>query len=339
LGVRKEGPTEESHLEKGKRGSGGFQEMVAYHTLKKETTVKKTMKWKLGVVLSLALLVGFAALDVRPSWAVGTDVFDRDSRLYVPYWRVDPNIDTILIIENPDGPTSTYVTRFYDKDCKFVRDLHNPLTTADVDFIDVGAIMSPLTLTSPREGGLIITTDATLGGSGGAALTAETLVVDGVNGSVMRFHHINENDAGAWTTFENTWTGAYFDASFVDNEVFLFCPGYGGATTTDPRRTKMAVDLFALANSPVNAADTWSRSVDILVYDDEEDLLISIPVPCACVTRHLLHNLTTFVVGGPGRIEITSDPAFGGDNEDFIAYMRRQVRGSQFYVNGYMFSN
>ena len=318
----------------GREEAGEFQEIVAYHTLKKETTVKKTMKWTLRVVLSLALFAGFAALDVRPSWAVSTDVFDADSRLYVPYWRADASAFTILIVENVSGPGSTAVIRFYDKNCNFVKDFHPDLTTDDVDFLDVNAIMSPLS-PATAEGGLIITTDA-FGGSGGAAMTAETIVVNGVDGSVIRFHHINEDDSGFWNVFENFWTGSYFDATTVDNELYLFCPKKKAATPPGPNL--MGDDLLTLAASPVGSATAFSTGVDISFFDDHEALLVTQPLLCTCVTRVLLHSLTSAVVGTSGRIEITSQFA-GGDSEDFIAYMKRQVRGTPFLVDGYMFSN
>lgn len=295
-------------------------------------TVKKTMKWTLGVALSLALFAGFAALGVRPSEAVSTDVFDIDSRLYVPYWRADSSAFTILVVENVTGPGSTGVIRFYDKNCNFIKNFHPSLTTDDVDFIDVNAVMAPTT----GEGGLILTTDA-FGATGGAALTAESIVVNSVDGSILRLHHINENDSGSWTTFANFWTGAYFDATTVDNELFLFCPGPFATPPALPGQNKMASDLIALANSPVGSTTAFSKGVDISFFDDHETLLVTQPLSCSCVTRVLLQALTTAVVGTSGRIEITS--AFsGGDSEDFIAFMKRQVRGTPFQVNGYMFS-
>src|SRR5574337_664201 len=93
----KGGGLQRSHTGRvGREKAGEFREKVAYHTLKKEMTVKKTMKWKLGVAFSLALFAGFAAFGVRPSWAVSTDVFNNDSRLYVPYWRSEDRKSTRL---------------------------------------------------------------------------------------------------------------------------------------------------------------------------------------------------------------------------------------------------
>lgn len=289
------------------------------------------MKWKLGVALSLALFAGFAAFDVRPSEAIGRDVFDADTRLYVPYWRVDANTDTFLILENVTGPGADAVLRFYDKDCKFIKDYHTDLTTDDVDLLDVGAqILAPTT----GEGGLIAVTSG-FGVFSNAKLTAETIVVDLVDGSVIRFHHINENDNGFWTTFENFWTGTYFDASIVDNELFLFCPKKKASGETINR---MADDLLQLADSPVGSATAFTTGVDIQVFDDFETILVSIPLNCSCVTRNLLHSLTSLVVGTDGRIEIKSTTT-GFDGEDFIAYMKRNLRGTPQGVNGYMFSN
>lgn len=331
----KGGGLQRSHTWRGREKAGDFREIDAYHTLKKEMTVKKTMKWKLGVALSLALFAGFAAVGVRPSWAVSTDVFDINSRLYVPYWRADASAFTILVVENPIGPGSTPAIRFYDKNCIFVKDFHPTLTTEDVDFIDVNAVLAPTT----GEGGLIITTDnvglSGVAGKGGAPLSAEAIVVNGVDGSILRLHHINTNGATpqVWTTFEDHWTGAYFDARTVDNELYLFCPKKRN-TTLDPPGNKMGDDLLLMARTEeFPTPDAFAAGVEISFFDADETLLVTQPLPCTCVTRVLLHSLTSAVVGTSGRILVSSL-----DDNDFIAFMKRQVRGTPFQVNGYMFS-
>lgn len=293
---------------------------------------KKMMKWKLGVALSLTLFAGFAALDARPSEAVGRDVFDADTKLYVPYWRVDADTATYLILENVTGPGANAVLRFYDKDCKFIKDYHTDLTTDDVDLFDVSAdILHPTT----GEGGLIATTTGFGVSSPNSKLTAETIVIDLVDGSVIRFPHINENDAGFWTTFENFWTGTYFDASVIDNELFLFCPKKKASGETINR---LADDLLQLADSPVGDSAAFTTGVDMWVFDDFETILVSIPLNCSCVTRNLLHNLTSLVVGTNGRIEVKTTTT-GFDQEDFIAYMKRSIHGTPQALGGYMFSN
>lgn len=305
--------------------------MVAYHTLKKETTVKKMMKWTLRVVLSLALLVGFGALDARPSWALPTDVFDLDSSLYVPYWRVDPtaSINTFLIIENPWGPEANPVIRFYNATCTFVKDYHPTLTTGDVELINLGDKLAPLT----GEGGIVIAEND------GVELSAETLVVNFVDGSILRFHHINENGSGEWNVFANFWTGAYFDANAVDNELFLFCPGPRSNATGTYVSTDLRRDLITLADSPIGNNQDFTKKVDILFFDADETLLVTVPLGCTCVTRVALESLTSLVKGTSGRIFITSTFT-GGDFEDFIAFMKRKPKGSSFdAINGYMFSS
>lgn len=287
------------------------------------------MKWKFGVVLSLALLVGFGALGVRSAAAAPWDVFDLDSKLYVPYYRADANTITLLVVENPFGPGAVPNIRFYDQDCKFIRDLHPPLTTADVDFFSVNKVLEPAT----GEGGILINANA---GAATPGLSAETIVIDLVAGTLTRFHHINQQDgAGIWNVFADTWTGAYFDANGVDNELYLFCPKKKSATETQNR---LGDDLIALADSPVNDPTKFSAGVDLFVFDADENLIITVPVPCTCVTRALLEAYTTQVNGRDGRIVVTSIYT-GGDDEDFIAFMKTQIKGTNFVFSGYMFSS